>query len=1010
MTYNINGNYKLERLRRALLRWFDGASHPNGIILVDARVPIGEVRYVTRFWEELFQGQGMIVKICPGKPAAMCDEQDLESRHALVGGSIMLFRPTSSVKIRQISYDPGKFGIVTKVILNIGLRHSLQWLGVYIPTKSGTGVHSLSKKLEGWYDECRRPKVSKATARMEADPFSGPRWAWSLVTHYVCSFASGGRDGSRLGSIVGGDLNQRWEPDDHDAHSLFSRTAEIGLHYHSGLLMRDHGVPDFNTYRCLGEDGSVIDFMFSDLPRSRWRGGGSPSDVDFDTLSDHLPVYGSWDLPEIEVQFRALLRPAPAIVIFDLSDPIKRDKIITQFSETYTQLRKDLSLKLHATADDPDGVLGTSLECLSYEVSNMARHLADKCCPSYKVRKVERSPNCVSHSIHLQFLARMYKAIWGCSPNQTWSARPTPHSTQKRLASIFRSWEAKVRQLQQSPEPPDEFDGGTGRDWKWWRSKAGSDEFGGTLLQDLSTSSKAVRRSLNADLQAAVRAATRHLNMLAEEDKMKKVIRSALGITSRSPNITVIERPEGFETDPKEIHGHLTSGWQGAFNQDQGVLGVQKGLEPVGSQDDPVPAADKWEAFLDDPEAVVQAFEPTDGSPGVPEELRRKIGEAIGGLAHRHDVQAQMEKVCHAPFSRKEFDRLIDSSKSGSPGLSGLTYQMLKMLPDQGRQDFFTLMHGLWRRREIPEFWTFKGLVGIPKPSCPDVRDHRDLRPIGLIEVSRKLWTRLVAGRIRKVLIDFDVLQPNHCGGLPNKGTDSALLQALNLLEDVIEYDFDTREGDARACQLDFTTWDTTKAFDSVGNHVQYLAWRRIGVPKDVVLWLMRLDMGGVFVLLTPWAKVQLADVTAQREGGAFTSIHAKIRELGFSPQRGFTQGDVKSPLAWILYFDILMTALNRCDPDRYPKARVEGSVVSAVHPFTFIDDLASFTCNRAHTQELACLVSAGHAIFGTKAADTKFRAITTMADRGTITVYDHRWHPTEVPFEDANFLVKVLG
>jgi hypothetical protein len=104
------------------------------------------------------------------------------------------------------------------------------------------------------------------------------------------------------------------------------------------------------------------------------------------------------------------------------------------------------------------------------------------------------------------------------------------------------------------------------------------------------------------------------------------------------------------------------------------------------------------------------------------------------------------------------------------------------------------------------------------------------------------------------------------------------------------------------------------------------------------------------------------------------------------------------------------MTALNKCDPDRYPKARVEGSTVYAVRPFTFIDDLASFTCNRAHTQELARLVSAGHAIFGTKAADHKFRAITNRQDQGSITVYDHQWRPRAVQFEDASFMVKVLG
>jgi hypothetical protein len=39
------------------------------------------------------------------------------------------------------------------------------------------------------------------------------------------------------------------------------------------------------------------------------------------------------------------------------------------------------------------------------------------------------------------------------------------------------------------------------------------------------------------------------------------------------------------------------------------------------------------------------------------------------------------------------------------------------------------------------------------------------------------------------------------------------------------------------------------------------------------------------------------------------TDHHQAIRAIGFSPARGFTQGDVKSPLAWICFFDILVTA-----------------------------------------------------------------------------------------------------
>jgi hypothetical protein len=380
--------------------------------MLDARVPLAELRYVARFWEELFQGQGIVVKICAGKPGGFCDEEDSEARYALVGGSILLFRPTSSIKISKVSYDPGDFGFITKVILNICLRHSLQWLGVYVPSGTGQGVHSLTTKLEGWYNEHRRPHVSEATLRLEANPFSGPAWVWSLVTHYVCSFSNGGKNNSRLGSIVRGDVNQSWEPGDHDVDSLFSRTSEIGLHFHSGLWVEEHGVEPFNTYHCMGDKGSVIDFMFADLPRSRWRGGGSPSDVAFNLVSDHLPVYGCWELPAISADFREFLRPSPAIVVLDLSRPKEREKIIQAFATSYPVLRKHLSLKLRAKATEPAGTLSESLERLSYEVTEMARAIADQNPPAYTAKSITRSSNSISLNMGQQAHAAME-----CSPH-----------------------------------------------------------------------------------------------------------------------------------------------------------------------------------------------------------------------------------------------------------------------------------------------------------------------------------------------------------------------------------------------------------------------------------------------------------------------------------------------------------------------------------------------------------------------------------------------------------------
>jgi hypothetical protein len=101
-------------------------------------------------------------------------------------------------------------------------------------------------------------------------------------------------------------------------------------------------------------------------------------------------------------------------------------------------------------------------------------------------------------------------------------------------------------------------------------------------------------------------------------------------------------------------------------------------------------------------------------------------------------------------------------------------------------------------------------------------------------------------------------------------------------------------------------------------------------------------------------------------------------KQLYDKKYRGCTQGDVKSPISWICFFDIPVKAFNQCQADKYPKARTEGSVSHPVRPMVFIDDLTTATCYRAHTQEIADIVAAFNAMFGTKCAVPKFRAVST--------------------------------
>jgi hypothetical protein len=323
------------------------------------------------------------------------------------------------------------------------------------------------------------------------------------------------------------------------------------------------------------------------------------------------------------------------------------------------------------------------------------------------------------------------------------------------------------------------------------------------------------------------------------QGRMKTVIHKIIEKPDRSSTIEVVDRPEGPITDPEKIDEYLTGEWEKKFQHPEDSLPHYLGLETPPQPDNPLPAAEIWEGFLDDPKKMVEHYA-ADDRVKVPEPMIRIIASAFSGAAGKGEAEEAIAKVMAKPYTKGELRTQLMRQKKTTGGLTGLNYEIMKMMPGDSFTDLFKIMNRLWRAKHVPEFWTLKGLVGLPKKD--EVRSVNDLRPIGLIEVTRKLWTAMVLHRLQHALKKR--LQANYCGGLSNKGTDTALIQLVNLLEDAQEHNA-AATSEATDVPLDFTSWDTEKAFDSVGNHVQYASWRRMGVPPDIAMWLLKLDMGG---------------------------------------------------------------------------------------------------------------------------------------------------------------------
>ena len=86
------------------------------------------------------------------------------------------------------------------------------------------------------------------------------------------------------------------------------------------------------------------------------------------------------------------------------------------------------------------------------------------------------------------------------------------------------------------------------------------------------------------------------------------------------------------------------------------------------------------------------------------------------------------------------------------------------------------------------------------------------------------------------------------------------------------------------------SSWDISKAFDSVGRPLIRLAWGRL-VPDGIIDWLIELDRDNHTVIRSTWA-VEVWE--AQGYDGFANDDESKA--CYFDPESGTGQGDISSP------------------------------------------------------------------------------------------------------------------
>ena len=243
------------------------------------------------------------------------------------------------------------------------------------------------------------------------------------------------------------------------------------------------------------------------------------------------------------------------------------------------------------------------------------------------------------------------------------------------------------------------------------------------------------------------------------------------------------------------------------------------------------------------------------------------------------EIAAEIAEATARPIMFYEFNSAIEKSKRDkAPGPSGLTSNMLKSLSLSARRYIHNAMSILWEEKHIPQWMKDRMMALIPKKNGSVSLGN--LRPIGLLEVLRKVWAGIIVRRVQAIWEKHGCLHPSQHGYRWNNGTDHATFRAQDKVEQAKSTD----------SALFAALWDIRAAFHSVPRTLMKLAWRRLGLPEDVADWITSLDEGGLTFPATPHVLLN----QELRESADMASCDGSFllrKDLGFLSERRIIQG-----------------------------------------------------------------------------------------------------------------------
>ncbi|GET55575.1 ribonuclease H-like domain-containing protein [Rhizophagus irregularis DAOM 181602=DAOM 197198] len=252
---------------------------------------------------------------------------------------------------------------------------------------------------------------------------------------------------------------------------------------------------------------------------------------------------------------------------------------------------------------------------------------------------------------------------------------------------------------------------------------------------------------------------------------------------------------------------------------------------------------------------------------------------------------------------------------------------------------------------DIPDLWRQAMVFPIPKPhewKC----QLKNTQPITLLEVIRKSLVKLFYNRLASILASNEVLKGGNFAGLPGGSCRDPIV----VLESIIH------DAHVNKSPLWILSQDISKAFDSVDLKMLRFALDRIKLSASATKFILSLFM--------------------KRSNRVFT---AHGTTPSYRVRIGIDQGEVISPLLWVIYIDPLLTVLKKEMMDPYtlhapslinPSAQTNSDGLR-INNLVFMDDSTLISSSKSGMESMLSIMEEFYQINNTSANHNKYVLIT---------------------------------